>query len=241
MSANTTESDTGNKRAPLLLGAIGLAALVVLILVARAMFDGSPSPPHKASTRTVSAPSPTPTPKDSPKPTIRQAAWQVKVVPAGVGHKLTSSVRKRVEAQRPALSATVENIYNPLFLSSSEAQARVERRFTPEAARRFLGARLGAPPGAERVDTLRRVARIGVDTPGATRAAAQVSVVATGMVKGQRVRFGQNATLWLTRSHGRWKVIAFDARRGPRAPPRHHSKRDRSHKPGHHHHKKKKP
>lgn len=135
---------------------------------------------------------------------LPQAKWEVKVFPAGVG-KPTKAQKKVVSAQREPLQATVATLFDSLLLDDRVAGGVM----TKEAAKALERSKLTLPKGMTEVQTMRRVAKVGVDDK-ATHAAAKVVLTFKGSVDGKVAKLRQRATLWLEREGNGWKVIAFE-------------------------------
>jgi hypothetical protein len=151
-------------------------------------------------------------------PALPQAKWEVNTFPAGgagVG-KLNKREKAAVRAQRERLSSLVKDVFDAVFLTPSEVRSVLKQRFTPLAARSLLGSRIGLPDKTSNVQIKKRSARVGIHVDSARRAAAKVAIAGKGMNRGRKVRFSHDATLWLERKKGAWKVIAFDVKQNAR-------------------------
>ena len=151
-------------------------------------------------------------------PALPQAKWEVNTFPAGgagVG-KLNKREKAAVKAQRERLSSLVKDVFDAVFLTPSEVRSVLKKRFTPLAARSLLGSRIGLPDKTSNVQIKKRSARVGIHVDSARRAAAKVAIAGKGMNRGRKVRFSHDATLWLERKKGAWKVIAFDVKQNAR-------------------------
>jgi hypothetical protein len=161
------------------------------------------------------------TPPSSPAivdPSLPQAKWEVKTYPAGgasIG-KLSRREKASVKAQRERLSTLVKDVFDALFLAPSDVRAVLKERFTDAAARSLLSSKIGLPDETANVQIKKRSARVGVHVDSARRAAAKVTIAGKGTNRGRRVRFSHNATLWLEREKGAWKVIGFDVTQSAR-------------------------
>lgn len=161
-------------------------------------------------------------------PGVNQARWRVTTAPAGVVGKLEESERRRVRAQAEKLSPTIRRFFNSMFLYPNDVPAIVKQLFSTSAATALKRSRAGLPRAAADIKVLRRVARIGIDVSGASRAAAKVRVVAKGVAGGNRFAVEQDTNLWLARRAEGWKVIGFkiDQRPWQRERKRDDAKRD---------------
>ncbi len=142
---------------------------------------------------------------------LPQASWDVGVFPAGAG-KPTKAQKAVVTAQRDDLKVLVENIYNALLMEGSVSSIK-GKSITEEAGAALDRSKLLLPKGMSEVQTVKRVASIGVDTK-ATHAAAKVIVSFKGMLDGKPVRMMHRSTLWLQRGPRGWKVIAYSGEMG---------------------------
>lgn len=147
-------------------------------------------------------------------PDIPQAKWKIKAHPSGNLGKITKRQAKRVRAQRRPVSKLVAEVYDALFLDPARREEVLKARLLPRAAR-AIGNKAGVPEGAGEVRTKVRKADIGIDVDGARRAAAKVKVRAEGVAGRRKFEIVHRATLWLERSRGKWKVIAFSLRQKP--------------------------
>jgi len=202
-----TTDDRGMPNNLLIGGSIALAvvAVVAFVLIATGGDDSAPSRPGTP-----------PTEEPSPPPAIEQAPWRIETVRAGGGGGLTQADTRRLRSRKPELRALVTDLYDALFLQPERRARALRVHLAPRARRAFAALeRVGAPAKAVQLRTLRRRARIGIDTHSTRRAAASVTLRLTGRVGGRRFRTEHVATLWLERSQGRWRVIAFDVRQRP--------------------------
>lgn len=148
------------------------------------------------------------------KPSIPQAAWKVQTFPAGAIGAVTKSQAAAVKAQHGAVTSLVEDTFNALVLHQDKGNP-VTSHFSKAAAGALLRSKIGAPKGAQDLQTTRRFAHIGIQVHGATQAAAKVIVEFKAKVNGKLVKLRQLSTLWMQRAHGHWTVIGFDANQEP--------------------------
>jgi hypothetical protein len=148
-------------------------------------------------------------------PGVRQARWRITTAPAGVAGKLERNEKRRVRAQGRVLSPKIRRLFNAMFLYPKDVRAVVKRLFSASAATALKRSGAGLPRKAKDIKLLRRVAHIGIDASGASRAAAEVRVVAKGVAGDKRFRLQQEANLWLSRQARRWKVIGFEIAQRP--------------------------
>jgi hypothetical protein len=151
-------------------------------------------------------------------PALPQAKWEVTTFPAGgagVG-KLSKREKASVTAQRDRLSKLVKDVFDALFLAPKDLRSVLKQRFTAAASSSLLGSRIGLPDETSNVQIRKRAARVGVHVDSARRAAARVTIAGKGTNRGRKVRFSHEATLWLERAKGTWRVIAFDVKQKAR-------------------------
>ena len=150
------------------------------------------------------------------EPSIRQAPWRITAFRAGAPGPLARPERRLIDARVPELRALVRTVYGALFLEPERRVPVIRNHFAAPARRAIARLqRLGAPRGAQRVQTLARRARVGISTPSARRAVASVTVRARGRVRRTAFHERHEATLWLERDGGRWSVVAFEVRERP--------------------------
>ncbi|CAN5602778.1 hypothetical protein BH24ACT26_BH24ACT26_15640 [soil metagenome] len=206
--------DTSQRRVPTpVIAGVGIGLAVLLPLVALGLLLGGRDEPSAQATKpTVSRPGAA---RPAPPP-IEQAPWRIDSSRAGAVAHMTKADRRRLGAQRPRVGALVRDLYDVLLLRPEDRAGAIRRHFARPAARSFMKLRrLGVPEAAARVKTLRRRASIAIDAPGARRAVASVSVSAAGKVSPRWFRMTHEATLWLERAKGDWRVIAFDVEQRP--------------------------
>ncbi|MFN2489061.1 MAG: hypothetical protein ABR529_04860 [Actinomycetota bacterium] len=204
-------SDAINRRIP---GSIraGIAVVVVALVVLAVMFVRSRD---QAPTTTDRSGRSSPPPSTPEAPAIEQSPWRIHAFPAGVVGGITKKQRSRVRAQKPELGDLVRNIYDALLLQPRGMRSVLRGLFTPRAGRAFAARSIGVPAGATKVKTLKRDARIGIDSSGARRAVASIEIAVAGRARKRSFRVRHEATLWLARTKGKWRVISFDVRQRP--------------------------
>lgn len=178
-----------------------VAVALAAVGIAFAFLAGGLAPPD--------APSPG---ADSRPAEVKQPPWRMTVHPAGLTRP-HRRVLKRFRHARPALVAAIKDVYDTLFLRPEDRAAVLESRFTERAARALKRTRAGLPKGATGVRIATRRARVGIQVPGLSRAAASVRVGLTAQAN-KRIRLAHRATLWLERRRGGWRVIGFDIDQG---------------------------
>ncbi|MGH2730806.1 MAG: hypothetical protein ACRDJI_09405 [Actinomycetota bacterium] len=184
---------------PIAAGALMLSIIATASLSTLVSRQGTPSdPPEAALVPSV----------------LDQAPWKIKIIVGGALGGPTKKERARVEAQRKPLRQLVREIYTAMILARGELKEVVDRRFSPHAAAALRKSDAGLPDGTTSVETTTREARVSVDAAGAHQAGATVNVKFTAVVKGQELRIGHRATLWMERTGRHWKVIAFDVKQG---------------------------
>jgi hypothetical protein len=179
-------------------------ATVCMTLVAAGCDDTSP-------------PRPEPAVEGTPVPAIRQAKWRIKTHPSAALGKVTREERHRIRAEKPKLKRLVRDVYNVLFLSTEEKRKILRERFTRGAAAALLRSGVGIPQRISGVKTTMRRARIGIAAASARLAAAEVWLRARALDEGGKVRIVHRSTLWLEKSKGQWRAIAFEVSQGPAA------------------------
>lgn len=187
---------------------LGLAATAMAALVALGGCTAD-DPPARASEPGSGPGAPTAT-----SPDIPQAKWKIKAHPSGNLGKISKSKAKSVRAQRRPLRKLVAKVYYALFLDPARRDGVLRASFHPRAAR-AIAKKAGVPKNARDVRTTMRKADIGIDFTNARRAAAVVKVRARGFAGERKFEIAHRATLWLERSKGKWKVIAFEVRQRP--------------------------
>jgi hypothetical protein len=145
---------------------------------------------------------------------IKQAQWKV-LVQTVRGPALPEKGAKPSKHDARQLSRVIRTVYEAIYLRP-QLMGKTSKRYMTKATARAVkkGAR-HIPNKARRIKTLRRVAVIGYDSGTRSRAAAEVTVVATGKNKGKRFRAVTHDRLWLERSHRRWRIIAFNVNLEP--------------------------
>ena len=192
---------------PLVAGA-ALAALLLGVWLVR-----QEAPRSADSTEEVAPP-----PVEIPEAVIEQVPWKVTAFPAGVTSKLTKGQKEAVERHETRAGGPVMETIDALVFEPDALGALAGRSATAGAARALARSKL-VPGGLKDVKVIRRVARIGVDVSGATRAAAKFAVGLKGTLKDERVRLSLTGAFWLERYPDGWKVVGFEGESKPyRAP-----------------------
>jgi hypothetical protein len=166
-------------------------------------------------------------------PGVRQARWKVTAGPAGAIGKAHRDDRRQIKSHSAELTSSIRRLFNAMFLYPDESAAVVKRLFSASAARALKSSGAGLPRGASNIQIVRRVAHLGVDISGPSRAAARIRVVAKGAVDADHFALRQDASLWLSRVDKDWKVIGFkiDQRPWHRAGPSRRPQERRDGKP----------
>jgi hypothetical protein len=128
--------------------------------------------------------------------------------------RLTKADKAAFNNARPSVATLIEDVYDGIFLEPGTFKDVVAQTFT-KAAASSLPRELGFPTGVTDVEILRRRANVGIEARGARHAAAEITVTATGVVGERSVRLLHDATLWLEREEGEWKVIGFEVTQRP--------------------------
>ena len=142
-----------------------------------------------------------------------QVKWKVTSYSLGGMHPERTGKAPKEEARD--LSKLVRRWHDSAYLFPGDLRADTNKYFTSEAARAVRASGIGLPAGADRVETKKRTARIGIDVDGARRAAAEVQVVAIGQSRKGDFRVASETHLWLEREGSKWKVIAFEVDQDP--------------------------
>ena len=168
--------------------------------------DESPSTvTPQARPRTVASP-----------PEVNHARWRIRHHATGGLGKLTKAQRRRVRAQAPRVGALVRQVFDTLFLDPARVSPVVRASFTRSAARSWVRLRAAGPPrGTSRLELVARRARLSFDARSATQAVASVRLAARGRTVRRRFRLAHETTLWLERSPGKWRVVAYDVSQRP--------------------------
>lgn len=149
-------------------------------------------------------------------PKVEHARWRVGKYLAGSVGRTSRAERRRLRTQGPKVGTLVRGLYDTIFLRPDRLRPVVRSTFAPAAARSFLRLRaVGVPAQASRFELLSRRARVGVDARTGARAVASATVQATGRVGRHIFRLVHEGTLWLERSHSRWRIIAYDVTQKP--------------------------
>ncbi len=140
----------------------------------------------------------------------KQAAWSIRIHPAGVTGRLNKRSKAQLAIQRKELRGLIRETYDALFLDPSQLRDVVGKCFAAQAARAFLRSKAGLPKGADSLKTTIRRARIGIQATNARHAAGQVVVMGRARTDGSIIRIRHRSTLWLQRQSKGWKVVAFE-------------------------------
>lgn len=187
------------RRSKLLL--IGVAVAVIALVVAATvalMNRDAGGPADRGST---------PTP-----PELKQARWHIET---GVVPKGSKGKRSVLKLQAAAVASVIKQFYDAFLIHPEEFSSLQGENISPGAAQAFVGSKIASGKTIERVQTLRRAAKIGLQAPTALHASARVGIKLRGKVGSKKVRLSHHATLWLERSGGKWQVIAFEADQRP--------------------------
>jgi hypothetical protein len=182
----------------------GLVAVLCVTLVAAACDDRN-------------RPTAGPAIEGTPTPAVKQARWRFRTHPSAALGRLTNREKRRIRAQKPRLERLVRDVYNGLFLPTEAKQKVIRERFTARAAAALLRSGAGTPDRLSEVKTTLRRARIGIGAASARQAAAEVWLQARALAGSRKVRIVHRSTLWLQKTRGRWKAIAFEVKQEPSA------------------------
>jgi hypothetical protein len=147
-------------------------------------------------------------------PEVVQPDWRMDVSVEGREGRLTKTDKAAFNKARPSVATLIEDVYDGIFLEPGTLKDVVAQTFT-KAAAASLPKELGFPEGISNVEILRRRANVGIQARGAKHAAAEITVAAKGVVGERTVGLFHDATLWLERDEGEWKVIAFEVTQRP--------------------------
>ena len=152
---------------------------------------------------------------------LEQADWKIKHRQVGWSPSKDKKGKELEEAlaflraQQPLLSNVVRDVYGALFLYPTRLSGVTGSMFIEDAARKLEKIDVGVPGDAEKVQTLARKAVITVQAETGTRAVAKVALVAKGEAKSGPFRIRHDGVLWLMKSSGKWRVIAFEVEQHP--------------------------
>jgi hypothetical protein len=205
-SARTDQSQRKFSPAAVLAAIVACLAVGGLAAFLAGLDDESPSPVTRpARPRTVASP-----------PEVNHARWRIRHHATGGLGRLTKAQRRRVGAQAPHVAALVKRVFDTLFLDPARGNRVVRASFTRPAARTWLGLRAAGPPrGTSRLALVARRAQLSLDARSATQAVASVRLKARGRIDRRRFRLRHEATLWLERSPGKWRVVAYTVSQRP--------------------------
>lgn len=145
---------------------------------------------------------------------IPQAAWEVKAYAAPNADGITRADRQVFQRERDEVVGLIQRLYEALFLRPGEVDRVVRRSLSPPASKALSESRMGLHEGVEDVRTTARFVRIGIQSDGGLRAAAVVRVEAHALRRSSPVEIWHRARLWMEKTPGGWKVVAFDAEQG---------------------------
>ena len=149
-----------------------------------------------------------------PDPAIPQAAWQVKAYPAPSAAGITKDDRQVFLRERDDVVATIQRLYEALFLKPDAVERSVRATLTSAASKVLADSRIGLHDQVEDVKTTVRFVKVGIQVDEGLRAAAVVRVEARALRKSSPIHVWHRAKLWLEKVDGGWKVVAFDAEQG---------------------------
>jgi hypothetical protein len=192
---------------------VGGAALVALLVALWLVLGQAPTRP--LSNEAVQAPPPV----EIPEAVIEQVKWDVKAFPAGVTGKVTKEQKSAIKRNKERAGSAVIATIDALIFEPKAIPSLTGRSLTPGTAKALARSKL-IPAGIKDIKVIRRAARIGIDVAGAKRAAARIAVGFRGALDSKRVRLSLTGVLWLERSSGSWKVVAFDGESRPYEAPK---------------------
>jgi hypothetical protein len=142
---------------------------------------------------------------------VKQARWRIRADPAYVAAHVGRDQRRMVARQGDRLASLVREVYGAMFLRPDKSGPVLRRRFDPRAANAMQRRpKAGVPLRAEEIKTTKRRARIVIDPLTPRRSIARIEVRARGTLGEEAFAVRHRSTLWLYRSEGRWRVLAFD-------------------------------
>jgi hypothetical protein len=197
--------------------------LVACIVLGVAGCDTDEAPPPKAER-------PTPEPSAPDKPD--HADW--KFVYGRKGPIPDSKREKKLITNRRApLFDLLRSVYGAAFLDPKELPSVVKATFKPDARRSFMHTKVGIPKASTDFRLTKRKANVSIDRAGASRATADVEIVARTLSESRVSALKHLASLFLIRTSGKWRVVGFEVNQRPFNPSNsRHSKngsgRDRS-------------
>jgi hypothetical protein len=197
-----SEENGSNRSKPLMIG-ISIAVIALVVAAAFALMNRDTKGPIDAGPD--ASPSPT-------QPPLKQARWQIeaKVVPAGGKHK-----SKLLKLQAAAVGTVVKEFYDAFLINPGDFDSLVNKDISAEAAKVLAASKIDSGKTIERLQTLRRSAKIGLQAPTAMHASARVGIKLRGKVGSKKVMLSHQSTLWLERKGSRWQVIGFEADQRP--------------------------
>lgn len=145
---------------------------------------------------------------------IPQADWQVKAYPAPGAGGITKENRAVFLREKDDVVATIQQLYEALFLKPRAVERSVRATLTPAASKVLAGSRIGLHDQVEDVETTTRFVKVGIQVDEGLRAAAVVRVEARALRKSSPIKVWHRAKLWLEKDGREWKVVAFDAEQG---------------------------
>jgi hypothetical protein len=145
---------------------------------------------------------------------IPQAAWEVKAYPAPGADGITKDDRAAFEREREDVVASIQRLYEALFLKPDAVGQTVRATLSRPAAKVLDSSRIGLHDKVEDVRTTMRFVKVGIQVDEGVRAAAVVRVEAEALRQSSPIRVWHRAKLWLEKTDGGWKVVAFDAEQG---------------------------
>lgn len=118
--------------------------------------------------------------------------------------------RASSSAERSALRSSLEELYHALLLDRAALNDVLRTTFARSAADALRKAKTGWPAGVGGVEITKRSADIGIQVQGGRRAIAVVAWNGRGLLDERPLMLRHRSTMWLEKTDGRWRVIAFD-------------------------------
>jgi len=185
--------------------------LVGVFAVAVIVFAVGTSEPD--ALRAVPAPLAAGEPAPAAPAALPQARWAAHTFVAGARGPLTKAAKRAIDRQRVPAEAAVLRVVDALVLDAPALAAMAGEELAPSAAKALAASRLQPPRAMTNVQTVKRVAAVGIEASSASRGAAKVAVWLKGELDGKKVRLAIRATLWLERRGAAWQIVAFDGTR----------------------------
>lgn len=144
-----------------------------------------------------------------------QADWEVQMVLVGTLGPVAPREKALLARQGPRVMTLVSNAYDAMFLEPYELRPVLSETFARPAARALRAAGIRLPDDIREVRFVRRSAHVGIDAAGGRSAAVEVIAKVRGRTPTRTITVLHRADLWLERTEGGWRVIAFSVDQEP--------------------------